>query len=72
MTHALFCLYVTETHEKELAQQIIEKRVNLMGRHKYIKFKPFMDILLGYMAHRTATMYALYETSIEAIEVTPK
>lgn len=60
MTHALFCLYVTETYDKELAQQIIEKRVALMDRRGFIQFKPFMDILLEQMAHRKGTVYAAY------------
>jgi hypothetical protein len=72
MTHALFCLYVTETYEKELAQQIIEKRVILMDRRGYTKFKPFMDILLEQMAHRRGTVYALYKSSIEAMKVIRK
>jgi hypothetical protein len=72
MTHALFCLYVTETYEKELAQQIIEKRVLLMDRRGFIKFKPFMDILLQQMAHRKETVFSLYKASIEAMKVIRK
>jgi hypothetical protein len=72
MTHALFCLYITESYEKELARQIIEERVLLMDRRGYIQFKPFMDILLEQMAHRTGTVFSLYKASIEAMKVIRK
>ncbi|AFK05483.1 hypothetical protein Emtol_0211 (plasmid) [Emticicia oligotrophica DSM 17448] len=55
MTHAVFCIYVKENYDEQLANKIIESRVNLMVEHrKYIKFKEFNDKLLSLSGGRKA------------------
>lgn len=67
MTHALFCLYITEKYEAGQAQKIIESRLNLMNRRGYLKFKAFNEILTTEMAHRKKTVYQSYRQIIESL-----
>ncbi len=47
MTHALFCLYIMDTYDKETADYVIANRVSLMvDRRKFSKFKEFNEALI--------------------------
>lgn len=42
MTHAVFCLYVSDTYDKSIADFVIDNREQLMvNRRKFIRFKEF-------------------------------
>jgi hypothetical protein len=68
MTHSVFCLYITETYEPDLAQKIIDNRIGLMKRRGYIKFSEFNEILLRLMKDRKSTVYQSYKQLIEAMK----
>lgn len=67
MTHALFCLYVSEIYDKVIADQVIEKRIALMERRGYPQFKAFNAQLLQMMKNRDKTVYEAYGAIIEAM-----
>jgi hypothetical protein len=47
MTHALFCLYIIDTYNKETADFIISERVKIMvARRKFIRFASFNEELM--------------------------
>ena len=68
MTHALFCLYVAETYETEVAEQVITRRNRLMDRRGFTKFTPFNSLLLELMRDREGTVYESYDQLIAEME----
>jgi hypothetical protein len=68
MTHALFCLYVDENYNGKVRDELINRRVDLMERRGFYKFKQFNKIFLSKMKKRS-TVYNSYLDIIKAMEV---
>ena len=68
MTHSLFCLYILENYAENIAKQVIEKRINLMERRGFPKFKEFNAALVRLMRNRNKPIYNSYENIIEAMQ----
>jgi hypothetical protein len=62
MTHAVFCLYVLETYDKQTADFIIGNRENLMvNRRNFIRFKEFdQELIKLKQAHKDLKVVDLY------------
>ena len=67
MTHALFCLYVKENYQGEVRDELIKRRIALMERRGFPKFKQFNDIFLLKMNNRSS-VYDSYSELIKAME----
>ncbi len=65
MTHAIFCLYVLENYESQIAQEIVNKRIELMERRGYPKFEQFSERLTKTMWNSSKTIYDSYKELIE-------
>lgn len=57
MTHALFCLYLSDVFPKEITDRAIEKRIQLMDRRGFLKFPMFVDVLREHMQQSSGTIY---------------
>jgi hypothetical protein len=67
MTHALFCLYVSEVYDKAAADFIIDNREQLMvERRNFIRFKEFNQALLKFRReHKDLKAIDLYPFVLE-------
>ncbi|MFY0686599.1 MAG: DUF4932 domain-containing protein [Cyclobacteriaceae bacterium] len=72
MTHSLFCLYVMEVYDKDLSAQIIEKRINLMNRRGFMKFREFNNILTNLKMNENESVYESYSMLIESMNLIKK
>ena len=68
MTHSVFCFYVTENYDSKTAEEIVKKRVQLMERRGYPKFKDFNTILLEFMKGNSKTIYDSYADLIQEMK----
>jgi len=64
MTHSLFCLYAAENYDAETADTIISKRVQLMERRGYSKFKDFNVRFMTMMKDNEKSVFELYSAII--------
>jgi len=69
MTHALFCLYLSDVFPKEIADRAIEKRIQLMGRRGFLKFAMFVDILREHMQQSSGTIFEEYGSIIDRVRL---
>lgn len=62
MTHAVFCLWVMDTYDKQTADVVIGARVDMMvNRRKFDKFKEFNDALTAlHLKDKTVPVANLY------------
>lgn len=68
MTHALFCVYVSESYEPEKGDQIIQMRIALMKRRGYPLFEKFNDKLLELAKDCDLTFFEMYDEIISEME----
>ncbi|MEH6681820.1 MAG: DUF4932 domain-containing protein [Sediminicola sp.] len=60
MTHSVYCIYVIENYPKELANEIINRRIDLMDRRGFPKFKEFNQKLAALMIDNPKTIFESY------------
>ena len=68
-THSLFCLYTKENYKGDIQKEVISKRIKLMEKRGFKKFKAFNDILLTAMQNRKTTIYEAFPDIIKEMEV---
>lgn len=68
MTHALFCMYMSEHYEAAVAQEVIDARIRLMNRRGFSKFESFLEVTTKLTEERVQTIYELYPSIIEALQ----
>jgi len=64
MTHSIFCLYVLEKYESKIAEEIVNRRIQLMERRGYPKFEEFTNRLIRIMKDNPKTIYESYNEII--------
>ena len=67
MTHSVFCLYIIEKYPEELANEIIDKRIKLMERRGYPKFKEFNKKIIALMKDSPRTIFESYNDILKAM-----
>ena len=67
MTHAAFCLYISENYDKPTADYVIGEREDLMvDRRNFIRFREFnRELLKLRTAHKELTLQELYPLILE-------
>lgn len=67
MTHALFCLWVTDNYDKKTADLVIDERIKMnVNKRGFIKFKEFNEVLFKLKKeHPDKTVAQLYPQIIE-------
>lgn len=67
MTHAVFCLYILETYDKQTANFVIEDREDLMvNRRHFIRFKEFnKEVIRLRQEHKDLKVVDLYPFILE-------
>ena len=69
MTHSLFCLYIEDNYETELANQVIQKRIALMNRRGFSNFESFNQRLLDFRKqYPSKSIYFAYKEIINLME----
>jgi len=68
MTHSIFCLYSQEVYDKEISQEIVKKRIQLMKKRGYLKFEQFNKKLLELMTENSKSVYDSYSYIIEEMK----
>ncbi len=68
MTHAVFCHYILENYSKDIAKTIIDKRISLMERRGFSKFKVFNEKLQNHMKNTSRTLYDSYDDILNVMK----
>ncbi|SNR82700.1 protein of unknown function, partial [Maribacter sedimenticola] len=68
MTHSVFCVYITEHYPEKLANEIIDKRITLMERRGYHKFKEFNKKIITLMKDNPRTIFQSYDDILNAMK----
>ena len=68
MTHALFCMYISDKYQGLEKEEIVTRRIKLMERRGFPQFAQFNSKLLNIVKEQSKTVFELYPEIIEEMK----